>query len=122
MKILNQRKAFTLIEIMIVVAVIALLALIATPNFIQARDRSRSSSCINNLRVIDSAKEQYALENNASTGDATTSAMITAYLKNNAMPTCPAGGTYDTSPIGSLPVCSLSGASSGMTPKSHRLD
>ena len=122
MKILNRPKGFTLVEVMIVVGIIALLALIATPNFIRARNSSRSSSCINNLRVIDSAKEQYALESNAASGATTTSATITAYLKNNAMPNCLSGGTYDTMPVGELPECTLAGASSGMIPKSHRLD
>ena len=123
MRINKQMRGFTLVEIMIVVAIIALLAAIAVPNFVQARNAARSGNCINNLRVIDSGKEQYAIENNVGTGTACTSALISPYLKNNAMPDCPGTSTaYTVNAIGTLPVCALSGASSGATPKSHRLD
>jgi prepilin-type N-terminal cleavage/methylation domain-containing protein len=64
MKITNPRKAgFTLVEIMIVVAIIGLLASIAVPNFVRARSRAQTDSCLNNLRQIDAAKQQWALEN-----------------------------------------------------------
>ena len=120
---INRRKGFTLVEIMIVVAIIALLAAIAVPNFVQARNAARSGNCINNLRVIDSAKEQYAIENNIASGAACTSAEISPYLKNNAMPVCPGTSTaYTIGNISVLPTCALSGASSGATPKSHRMD
>ncbi|MBI4431900.1 MAG: type II secretion system protein [Candidatus Omnitrophica bacterium] len=118
----RNNKGFTLVEIMIVVAIIGLLAAIAVPNFVQARNAARSSTCINNLRLIDSAKEQYAIENNVASGGAATSADIVAYLKGGAMPTCPSAGAYTINNVGTLPVCSLSGSASGMTPKSHRLD
>ncbi len=122
MKLFRSKKGFTLVEIMIVVAIIGLLAAIAVPNFVKARDSARSNTCINNLRLIDAAKEQYATENNIASGAATTSADCTPYLKNNAFPTCPAAGAYTTNNVGVLPVCSLSGAAAGATPKSHRLD
>ena len=65
MKIKTSRKAgFTLVEIMIVVAIIGLLAAIAIPNFVRARTQSQMNACINNLRQIDGAKQQWALENN----------------------------------------------------------
>jgi len=110
------------VEIMIVVAIIGLLAAIAVPNFVRARNSARSNVCINNLRLIDSAKEQSSIENNTATGTATTSATCTPYLKNNVFTTCPGAGTYTTNAIGTLPVCSLSGAAAGQTPRSHRLD
>src|ERR1035437_9617998 len=67
---LNKRKSgFTLVEIMIVVAIIALLAAIAVPGFLRARKRSQASKVLNDLRLIDSAVDQYAIETNKKTGD-----------------------------------------------------
>ena len=123
---MNIRKSiagFTLVEIMIVVAIIGLLAAIAVPNFVQARNSARSNACINNLRLIDAAKEQYAIENNAASGATTSSTSCTAYLKNNAFPDCPGTSTgYSTNVIGTYPTCGIAGGSAGATPKSHRLD
>ena len=67
-KLNNRRGGFTLVEIMIVVAIIALLAAIAVPGFLRARKRSQASRIINDLRLIDSAVDQYAIENNKTTG------------------------------------------------------
>lgn len=79
---LNQRRgAFTLVEIMIVVAIIALLAAIAVPGFLRARKRSQASRVLNDLRLIDAAVDQYAIENNKTTGSAITVAQWTAYMK-----------------------------------------
>src|SRR5438045_1719895 len=66
----KSHKGFTLVEIMIVVAIIALLAAIAVPGFLRARKRSQASRILNDLRMIDSACDQYAIETNRRTGDA----------------------------------------------------
>jgi prepilin-type N-terminal cleavage/methylation domain-containing protein len=80
-KLNKRRGGFTLVEIMIVVAIIALLAAIAVPGFLRARKRSQASRIINDLRLIDSAVDQYAIETNKKTGDAVNTADWTNYLK-----------------------------------------
>jgi prepilin-type N-terminal cleavage/methylation domain-containing protein len=81
MKINNSRKAgFTLVEIMIVVAIIGLLAAIAIPNFVRARQTSQTNACINNLRQIDAAKQQWALENGKQAASVPTSSMLNPYI------------------------------------------
>jgi prepilin-type N-terminal cleavage/methylation domain-containing protein len=110
----NIRKAgFTLVEIMIVVAIIGLLAAIAIPNFVRARQTAQANACINNLRVIDGAKNQYALENGKPTGDTTaTATTLQPYLGHSStsvFPFCPLspGGTppYVINAIGVNPTC-----------------
>jgi prepilin-type N-terminal cleavage/methylation domain-containing protein len=108
----NRKSGFTLVEIMIVVAIIGLLAAIAIPNFVKARGTAQKNACINNLRQIDGAKEQWALENKKSTGSATVDNEVNAYIKGGA-PTCPGGGSYTYNPVDNNPTCNLS--SSGHT-------
>lgn len=102
---------FTLVEIMIVVAIIGLLAAIAIPNFVSARARAQASACINNLRQIDGAANQFALERGKKTGDTINFPTdLTPYIKLNAsgsIPPCPAGGNYTDEKVGNLPQCSL---------------
>src|SRR5213595_2396611 len=76
--------AFTLVEIMIVVAIIALLAAISVPGFLRARKRSQASRILNDLRMIDGAVDQYAIETNRSTGFAVGTTDWTNYLKKNS--------------------------------------
>ena len=78
---LRRRSGFTLVEIMIVVAIIALLAAIAVPGFLRARKRSQASRIINDLRLIDSAVDQYAIENNKASGQPVNVTDWTNYLK-----------------------------------------
>ena len=80
-KLNKRRGGFTLVEIMIVVAIIALLAAIAVPGFLRARKRSQASRIINDLRLIDSAVDQYAIETNKKSGDAVAVTDWTNYLK-----------------------------------------
>jgi prepilin-type N-terminal cleavage/methylation domain-containing protein len=77
----KRRGGFTLVEIMIVVAIIALLAAIAVPGFLRARKRSQASRIINDLRLIDSAVDQYAIETNKKSGDPVKVSDWTNYLK-----------------------------------------
>src|SRR3954467_6576856 len=79
----SRRSGFTLVEIMIVVAIIALLAAIAVPGFLRARKRSQASRIINDLRLIDSAVDQYAIETSRKTGDPVGTADWTNYLKKD---------------------------------------
>jgi prepilin-type N-terminal cleavage/methylation domain-containing protein len=82
-KLTTRRGAFTLVEIMIVVAIIALLAAIAVPGFLRARKRSQASKIINDLRLIDSAVDQYAIEAAKKTGDPVAVSDWTNYLKKD---------------------------------------
>ena len=81
----SRRTGFTLVEIMIVVAIIALLAAIAVPGFLRARKRSQASRIINDLRLIDSAIDQYAIEMNKKSGDPVAVADWTNYLKKDTV-------------------------------------
>jgi prepilin-type N-terminal cleavage/methylation domain-containing protein len=82
-KITNKRAGFTLVEIMIVVAIIALLAAIAVPGFLRARKRSQASKIINDLRLVDAAVDQYAIERGKKTDDPVAVEDWTAYVKKD---------------------------------------
>jgi prepilin-type N-terminal cleavage/methylation domain-containing protein len=84
-KLQTRRGAFTLVEIMIVVAIIALLAAIAVPGFLRSRKRSQATKILNDLRMIDSAIDQYAIETGRKTGDSVAVADWTNYVKKNAI-------------------------------------
>ena len=106
-KIMGKR-GFTLVEIMIVVAIIGLLAAVAIPNFMRARERAQRNACIANLKQIDGAKTLWALDTGAASGDAVVMTdIVTAYIK--ATPSCPAGGTYTIGTVGEEPTCGVSG-------------
>jgi len=104
---------FTLVEIMIVVAIIGVLAAIAIPSFLYARTRSQANACINNLRQIESAVQQVAIEKGKHVGENLTYPDdITPYIKLNSassIPPCPAGGTYFLQQVGNIPqaICTL---------------
>lgn len=102
----RDEKGFTLIEIMIVVLIIGILLAIAIPNFITARKTSQMKSCIANLKQIDAAKEQWAMDGHA---DAPVEANLVGadgYIKGTALPTCPKDGSaYTIGAIGTDPTC-----------------
>ena len=117
MKLTRNSKGFTLVEIMIVVAIIGLLAAIAVPNFVQARTTARKNACINNLRLIEAAKEQYALEANVASGGAVTAANIDPYLKGTTVAViCPSDATktfatsYTIDVVGTNASCKIDAA------------
>ena len=106
-KLNNKRGGFTLVEIMIVVAIIALLASIAVPNFLRSRKRSQATQVLEDLRLIDAAIDQYAIENNKLTGTTVPVNAWTQYLKigsalyntgNDLF-----GATYGVQTVDSLP-------------------
>ena len=107
----KSSKGFTLVEIMIVVAIIGILIAIAVPGFVKARTQSRIKACQENLTKIDGAKEQYALENNLAAGAAAPawSDIIGSDKYVKSTPTCPESGTYTVATIGTAPSCSVSG-------------
>jgi len=124
----NRKHGFTLVEIMIVVAIIGLLAAIAIPNFIRARTKSQQNACINNLRQIDGAIQQWALETKQSATAAVTMPDVAPYMGRGtagAEPACPsatAGNTnasYALTDVATAPTCNIMGTDAE-TP--HRLD
>jgi prepilin-type N-terminal cleavage/methylation domain-containing protein len=109
-QLIHARAGFTLVEIMIVVAIIGLLAAIAIPNFSKARSTAQRNACINNLRQIDNAKQLWATENKKTDADVPADSDIMPYLgKGTAMPTCPGNGRYTINAVSANPTCDASG-------------
>ena len=90
----SRKSGFTLVEIMIVVAIIGLLAAIAIPNFIKARTTAQMNACINNLRQIDGAEQQWALETKQAAAAVPAYTDVSGYMRNSVI--CPAGGAGGT--------------------------
>ena len=107
----SRRQGFTLVEIMIVVAIIGMLAAIAIPNFVKARTTSQKNACINNLRQMDGGVQQYALENKLASTATYALTDIKPYIRLDSsgnLPACPAGGTYAAGAcVTNAPTCSL---------------
>lgn len=102
-----REKGFTLVEIMIVVAIIGLLAAIAIPNFVRARQKAQAEACIANLRQIEGATQVWAVDTGAAdTVTPTWNDLVPNYVRTQ--PRCPANGTYSLATVNSRPTCSVS--------------
>ena len=102
---IRHNSGFTLVEIMIVVAIIGMLATVAIPSFVKARTQAQKNACINNLRQIDAAKEHWAMFSLASTG-AVNESEVNDYIRKGA-PVCPAHGSSDYGILGVDPTCDV---------------
>ena len=110
----SHRRGFTLVEIMIVVAIIGLLATIAIPNFVKARGTAQMNACINNLRQIDGAVQTWALETKQGDNAQVDYSQISGYMKNQVV--CPSGGanatfasSYQLGTVQDKPLCKVMG-------------
>jgi prepilin-type N-terminal cleavage/methylation domain-containing protein len=97
---------FSLVEIMVVIAIIGLLAATTFPSYVRARNQAQRNGCLDNLRLISAAKHQWALENKKLDSTTPTSADIQIYLQNNLFPQCPADGVYTIGAVNSEATCS----------------
>ncbi|MGC8830187.1 MAG: prepilin-type N-terminal cleavage/methylation domain-containing protein [Verrucomicrobiia bacterium] len=108
MRFFPKKKGFTLIEVMIVLAILALLLSVAIPSYLRARRVAFARTCSNNLRIIEAAKQVWGVENGKKPTDVPTESDLVGpnlYLK--VMPVCPAGGVYSINSIGEYPTCSI---------------
>lgn len=113
---MNKSKAgFTLVEIMIVVAIIGLLAAIAIPSFVRARQTSQTNACLNNLRQIDGAKDQWAIEVGVATGTPTMGDLVGTANFIKKTPVCPVNGAYTIGALGADPTCGAASAAHAAT-------
>lgn len=101
---IRRKRGFTLIELMFVVFIIGILLAIAIPSFTQARDKAQTKTCIKNLSIMHTAKEQFAIVEKKTEGDdVSMDELVPRYVRQT--PECPADGDYDPMPIGENPTC-----------------
>jgi len=107
-----RRNGFTLVEIMVVVAIIGLLMSVATVGINYAIKSARASACGMNIEAIENGKQMWMLNARKGDNDTATEDDLKVYLKNNAFPTCPSGGTYTINNNSTKASCSVHGAGS----------
>lgn len=106
---MRHSRAFTLVEIMIVVMIIGIILMIAAPSWMRIREKTHMTSCMENLRVINEAKLHWGMENNKGTTDTPTpTELAPVYVKK--YPECPEHGTYTIGDMGTEPTCSIHGS------------
>ncbi len=110
----TQSGGFTLVEIMIVIAIIGMLAAVAIPNFVKAREKAQTTACISNLQQLEGAINTWALSNKKGSGDAVTMDDIknSGFIRLDAsgnIPGCPGGGTYSVTTVDANPTCTMPG-------------
>jgi len=103
---LSARSGFTLVEIMIVIAIIGLLAAVAVPNFMRATRKAKEQVCAMNRDQIDSSKQLWCTENKKSEKDSPSEDEIKIYLKDSRFPSCPSSGTYSIGAVDAKCTCS----------------
>jgi prepilin-type N-terminal cleavage/methylation domain-containing protein len=101
----RNRPGFSLLEIMVVVAIFSILLAIAVPNWVRARTMSQARACAHNMRSIQSAKEQYAMVNKLPAGSAVTFAQLVTDRFLSVTPICPEGFNYTIGTIDQDPIC-----------------
>ena len=120
MRKLTGKRGFTLVEIMIVVAIIGLLVAIAIPNFLRAREEARANSCVANLKQIEGAKERWAMSTGAAQAAVPgTTDLAPDFLKIN--PECPSSGVYVLGAVNAVPTCDIGTNDTADTYDDHAL-
>ncbi len=104
------------------IVVVPIVAAIAIPSFANIRSESQKATCINNMRMIRDASEQWAMAENKQEGDAVAEADITPYLEDGQLPVCPKQGVYKLGKVGGEPRCSVHGELSGVSDRSDESD
>ena len=105
---MRRNKGFTLVEVMLVVAIVGVLSALAMPSFVSSRERARRNLCLKNLRSIDEAKSMWAVyEGHTAEETPVWDDIVPTYIKD--VPSCPAGGTYTLQTVDVNPTCSVQG-------------
>ncbi len=110
----SRKAGFTLVEVVVLLAIVVLLVTLAVPNYFQERRRVQREACVEQLRQISAAKDRWAKETQKPAGAVVPPAELARLLKRGVLPVCPADGAYSINPIGTAPTCSL-GATAGHT-------